>query len=220
MRAALSDILVAITLLGAACQPVQPLSEDPEMGRTGSPSNEEGAPENACASTLAATPDDMACNCSRRPGARRSFQCPSGLGEHAEATVGPQGGRVQLWGRQAKASGVPTELLIPPRALDRYVTIRITELDTIPDGLADLSPLYLFEPVDLAFATPVEARVPFGNGSGTVPTRAAMQWSSGAGFRPVPDSYDNAGFAQGSLSQLGWALVAEPAACAPVACRF
>ena len=126
--------------------------------------------------------------------------------------VGPEGGVVQLAGT-ASTVGVPVELRIPRNALDHNVTIRITETSIAPpEGIRDWSPLYHFEPEDLHFDSPVEVSIPWSSTSGEA-GGLAIYWSDeavedGCTLTPLSDNYQNAGFNQGSVLSLGWAIVA------------
>ena len=127
--------------------------------------------------------------------------------------VGPKGGTVQLTGT-ANTLGVPVELRIPPNALNRTVAIRITETSIPPwDQISDLSPIYHFEPDALRFAVPVELRIPWSTGLGSAPSNLAIYFSDEPGscsLAPLDDNYRNAGFNQGSVLGLGWAIVGIP----------
>lgn len=160
-------------------------------------------------------PPPPPCGCTRRPGDGNSFQCPMGTGQSVVMEVGPEGGTVQLTGT-ASTQGVAVELRIPPTALDRTVAIRITETSIPPwDELSDFSPVYHFEPEALRFATPVELRMPWSSSLQAVPSDLAIYFSDEPGscaFAPLDDNYRNAGFNQGSVLGLGWAIVGVPRA--------
>jgi hypothetical protein len=160
-------------------------------------------------------PPPPPCGCTRRPGEGNSFQCPRGTGASAVAKIGPKGGTVRLGGT-ASTQGVPVELRIPPNALDRSVAIRITETSIPPAGpLADWSPVYHFEPETLRFNVPVEVRIPWSNSLNEVSPGLAIYWSDDAAscaLAPLADNYQNAGFNQGSVLNLGWAIVGAPRA--------
>ncbi len=155
------------------------------------------------------------CRCTRRPGAGNSFQCPQGAGISVSQEVGPAGGDVSLDGTPS-TRGVPVTLRIPPNALSETVTIRITELSSPPpEEVADWSPLYHFEPDDLIFAAPVEVRLPWSSTSGSVARELSVYWSEASGscsLAPLADNYVNAGFNQGSVRHLGWAIAGAPRA--------
>lgn len=173
-------------------------------------------------SPIAPSQPPAACNCTRRPGGKRSFNCPAGVGESVSVQVGPEGGEVLLNGQQGKASRLGASLVIPPTALDKMVTITITETaDTLPTDFVDLSPMYRFDPPDLTFALPVKVTIPIGNGEGTYPSQIGMYWSTGAQsqFARVEDSSYNAGVLLGSTMKLGTAFGAIPACAVPPSCR-
>jgi hypothetical protein len=132
------------------------------------------------------------------------------------ADVGPAGATVQLSGTPSTV-GVPVQLTIPPNALTKTVTIRITELSFPPPaGFGDFSPLYHFEPDDLTFNAPVQLRMPFSSGhvpptsSFEIPSNLAIYWSGSNGscaLERLGDNYVNAGFNQGSITHFGWGIV-------------
>lgn len=164
----------------------------------------------------AGSADPPQCGCTRRPGEGTSFQCPWGEGLTVLTQIGPDGGSIQLHGTESTI-GVPVEIRIPRGALEELTTISITELTVPPpDNLHDWSPLYRFEPADLEFARPVEVRVPWSGLSGEVATGLSLYVSSEPGgscdMAPLSDNYVNAGFNQGSLWHLGWAIVGVPKA--------
>lgn len=159
----------------------------------------------------ASSPEPM-CRCTRRPGERESYRCPQGADQSVTQEVGPEGGSVVLDGTPSSmAAGVPVELVIPPGALDRTVTLRITETSIAPpEEIADWSPLYHLEPDDLRFESPVELRMPFASDDGLVPPHLAIHASELPGscrLAPLRDSYINAGFSQATLPHLGWVIV-------------
>lgn len=152
-----------------------------------------------------------ACGCTRRPGAGSSFQCPAGLGEATRATIGPAGGTVSLEGLQGKASGVQAELQLPPTAVSAPTTITLIETAIPPPSdLLDWSPVYLAEPAGLALVARTPVQFPWSNASGTAQGLAIWSSPDGVCFTRVPDSYTNAGFEQGSTTQLGYFIVGAP----------
>ena len=128
-------------------------------------------------------------------------------------TVDAAGGKVSLTGRQGQASGVPFSLDIPPGALPGPTTLTITETTLAPPaGYVDYSPVYLVEPLDTTFAHSVPIVVPWGNVSGTVSQSLALYTAPDASspFTRLADSYTNAGFEQGSVTQGGLFFVGYP----------
>ena len=153
------------------------------------------------------------CRCTRRPGAGNSPQCPVGVGASVSQDVGPAGATLTLSGTPSTV-GVPVELQIPPNALSQTITIRITETtDPPPESIADWSPLYHFQPEDLVFALPAVVRMPWSSTDGLVPKSLSIYWSKNLAtdaLTPLADNYVNAGFNQGSVRNLGWAIVGVP----------
>lgn len=162
---------------------------------------------------------DISCGCTRRPGAGNSFQCPAGVGESTTATIGPSGGTVSLEGRQGTASGVQAQLRFPPTAIPTPAQITLVET-TIPPPveLIDWSPVYLAEPPALVLASRTPVQFPWSNLSGAVPDLAIWFSPDGACFTRVSDSYTNAGFEQGSITQLGYFVVGMPRTASTATC--
>jgi hypothetical protein len=169
------------------------------------------------------------CACTRRPGAGSSLQCPAGVGEYSESTIGPAGGTVQVQGRQFAASGVAAELDFPPTAIAMPTDIKLIETNIPPpQDFIDWSPVYLVEPAGLALSVRTPMRLPWSSGpvpspqSGpTAVTAAGLSiWFSADGscFTRVSDSYTNAGFEQGSVTQLGYFIVGTPRTGATASC--
>jgi hypothetical protein len=156
--------------------------------------------------------DGRICACSRRPNERNSFQCPRGTGTSASATIDATGGTILLSGTPSTA-GVPFRLAIPPGALAGAVTITLTETTTAPpQPFVDFSPVFDIAPHGLVLAVPATLTVPESNLSGQWPKEIAIYASAdgGSNYARVTDSYQNAGFAQSSLSTLGPVLVGYP----------
>ncbi len=162
--------------------------------------------------------DGGACGCSRRTG--NSSQCPAGAGASATASVGPSGGTVTLQGNQGTASGVTAEINIASGALSTDTAIGLVETSVAPPGdLLDWSPVYAVEPVGLALAQGSAIRFPWSNSLATTPRDLAVWFSpDGQCFTRVPDSYTNAGFEQGTASQLGYFIVGSPRSSATATC--
>ena len=171
----------------------------------------------------------VSCGCTRRPGAGNSFQCPAGIGEYSSATIGASGGTVSLQGRQGVASGVAAQLAFPATAIGTPTALKLIETAIAPpQDLLDWSPVYLVEPAGLTLAARTPIQLPWGSGplpspqSGPSVTIAAglAIWFSpdGTCFTRVPDSYTNAGFEQGSVTQLGYFIVGAARTAASAAC--
>jgi hypothetical protein len=149
--------------------------------------------------------DGRSCACSRRPGENNSFQCPRGTGKSAAASIGPEGGTLLLSGTPS-TQGVDFKLEIPPNALQQTVVIEVVESTfPPPEPYVDESPIYDLQPAGLTLSQPATLTVPFMNVGGIVPRIIGINLSADCGmsYQRVPDSYQNAGFMQGSLSTLG-----------------
>ena len=175
------------------------------------------------AAVAEASPDAEAavsCGCTRRPGAGNTSECPAGLGEYGSATIGPSGGSVTVQGRQGVASGVVAQLVFPPTAIATATDIKLIETAIPPpQDLLDWSPVYLAEPAGLTLAARTPIQFPWSSGPAPPPqgpsvtTAAGLSiWFSADGtcFTRLPDSYTNAGFEQGSATQLGYFIVGVP----------
>jgi hypothetical protein len=171
----------------------------------------------------------VSCPCTRRPGAGDSLECPAGVGEYSPSTIGPGGGTVQVQGRQGAASGVAAELDFPPTAIAEPTDIKLIETNIPPpQDLLDWSPVYLVEPAGLALSVRTPISLPWSSGpvpspeSGPIAMSAAglSIWFSADGscFTRVSDSYTNAGFEQGSTTQLGYFIVGAPRTAATASC--
>ena len=170
----------------------------------------------------------VSCGCTRRPGAGNTSQCPAGLGEYGSATIGPSGGSVQVQGRQGVASGVAAQLAFPPTAIATPTDIKLIETAIPPpQDVLDWSPVYLAEPAGLTLAERTPIQLPWGSGpfpvtqSPLVVTAAGLSiWFSADGtcFTRLADSYTNAGFEQGSVTQLGYFIVGVPRTAASSTC--
>jgi hypothetical protein len=161
--------------------------------------------------SLASGPSTARCPCSRRPGVGNSFQCAMGTDETNSATIGPEGGLLEIHGQQGESSGASFLLKVPPNALPIEMTVQVTETSVAPPAdLIDYSPVYLVEPTDVTAHFPMMLTVPYGN-SVSLPSLAIYAADSVEGpFQPLPDSYTNAGFMQGSTMRLGAFVVAAP----------
>jgi hypothetical protein len=153
----------------------------------------------------------VTCGCTRRPGVGNSFQCPTGVGEHGSASLGPAGGTVELQGRQGIESGVSAQVTFAPGAITTPLTITLIETAIPPPhDLVDWSPVYLVEPAGLAVSSPATLRLPDGNSLTTVADLSIWFSPDGSCFTRIEDSYTNAGFMQGSTRQLGYLIVGTP----------
>jgi hypothetical protein len=171
----------------------------------------------------------VSCGCTRRPGTGNSFQCPAGIGEYSTATIGASGGTVQVQGRQGIASGVPAQLSFPVGAITTPTDVTLIETAIAPpQDLLDWSPVYLVEPAGLTLAVRTPIEFPWSSGSSptsqggpssTTTTGLALWFSAdGTCFTRVPDSYTNAGFEEGSTTQLGYFIVGTPRTAATATC--
>jgi hypothetical protein len=170
----------------------------------------------------------VSCGCTRRPGSGNTSDCPAGLGEYGSGTIGPNGGTVQVQGRQFAASGVAAQLAFPPTAIAIPTDIKLIETAIPPpQDLLDWSPVYLAEPAGLAVAARTPIRLPWSSGPFPAPvgpsstTAAGLSiWFSADGtcFTRLPDSYTNAGFEQGSVTQLGYFIVGTPRTAGAASC--
>jgi hypothetical protein len=159
------------------------------------------------------------CGCTRRRGAGGSIDCPAGVGESASVTVGPGGGTVPLQGSQGLASGVTAELTFPAASMTATTDVTITETGIAPpQTVLDGSPIYRIEPAGLALAGPASLRLPFSGVNGSMGKVTLWFSSDGSCFEPVADSSMNASFVQGTITQLGYALVAVARSGATAAC--
>jgi hypothetical protein len=164
------------------------------------------------------------CGCTRRPGAGNSFQCPMGVGEEVTVSIGEGGGTVSLDGRQWQQSGVAAAIDFPPTAVAAPTDITLIETAIAPPrDFLDWSPVYRLEPLGLTLATSAPIRLPWSNGTGgggAADLSALSIWFSpdGACFTRVPDSYTNAGFEQGSVTRLGYFIVAAQRTAATATC--
>jgi hypothetical protein len=166
------------------------------------------------------------CYCTRRPDAPPSSQCPVGVGQFSQATIGPAGGTVTLQGRQGMVSGVPAKLDFPPMAIATTVDIKLTETNIPPpQEVLDWSPVYQVDPVGLALSVSTPIQLPWSGGPlgadgglFTVPGLSIWFSPDGTTFTPISDSYTNAGFEQGSATQLGYFVVGAPRTAATASC--
>jgi hypothetical protein len=174
---------------------------------------------------------DAPCPCTRRAGPKNGGPvCVQGAEWGVAATVGPEGANLLLRHTPSleQRGSLGVLLRIPPGALSEPTVIRIIETSVLPPaGFADATPVYVFEPVGLQFATPASLEMPWDStmigpfdqsASSALPT---LYWSSEAdacALEPIADNYVNAGFNQGTVTRLGWAAVGRPLPRATPAC--
>jgi hypothetical protein len=133
--------------------------------------------------------------------------------------VGPAGGAITLPGRQGIVSGVSAQVTFAPGAIATPTTITLIETAIAPPSdLLDWSPVYLVEPAGLALANPAALRLPDSNSLSTVSELSIWFSADGSCFTRIPDSYTNAGFEQGSTSQLGYLIVGTPRTASTATC--
>ncbi len=166
--------------------------------------------------------EEADCPCTRRlPEQGDATACVAGADWGVTATVGPEGGRVAI-SRTPSTQYSSLNLDVPPGALSEPTTIRIIETSLPPPpGFTDRSPVYVFEPVGLTFKVPVTVKIA-SDSQGVIPdSRFAIYWSSAGdpcALAPLADDYDNAGFNEGTITQLGWAMVGTPRTDAMAVC--
>ncbi|MDP1824978.1 MAG: hypothetical protein Q8L48_17100 [Archangium sp.] len=151
-------------------------------------------------------PSASGCLCSRRDLVPVGT-CPRGVGESASATIGPAGGVVMLMGQQGIASGVPFTITFPPTAIATPTLITVTETTLLPPpGSVDWSPVYRIDPVGLVLAAPATLKVPWSQGP--IWGAPTLFWSGASTcmLERLPSSYSNAGFNQGNVGRLGYAM--------------
>ena len=142
-----------------------------------------------------------------------------GVGEAVTVPIDAKGGTVAIRGRQWAQSGVDAAVDFPPTALATATDITLIETAIPPPhDLLDWSPVYRVEPLGLALAAPAPLRLPWSNLSGSVPSLSIWFSPDGHCFTRVPDSYTNAGFEQGSATQLGYFIVAAQRSAATASC--
>jgi hypothetical protein len=145
-----------------------------------------------------------------------SWKCAVGVGETTTQVIGPEGGVVALHARQGISSGVGFRVEIPPGLLPERVEIRITEMAAPPPAdLVDFSPIYHVEPdldVIRTGQSSIKLTLPYGNNDGEIPASLGVYFRPDATlpFEPIPDSYINAGFLQGTWERTGMFLAAHP----------
>jgi hypothetical protein len=140
-----------------------------------------------------------------------TWQCLSCPGPNVSTTVGTEGGEVSLVDAAGQAAGVSFSLQIPPHALSAPTAITVSEAIVPPQGFAPTTRAYRVEPANLGFAFPVTLHVPWGNTSGSN-SSFAIYVGSDVCSEPqrLPDSYVNAGFLQGTITQTGIFFAGTP----------
>jgi hypothetical protein len=151
-----------------------------------------------------------ACVCTRRD-AVPAGDCTRGSGASASTIIGPEGGTVSVLGSAGVQSGVAFSIELPPGAIATPTRITVTELTAPPpDGMVDWSPVYRIEPLGLALAAPARLIVPTSQGRGTAfaDRQSSIFWSGAndCALERLPSSYMNAGFMQGNVGRLGYAV--------------
>jgi hypothetical protein len=167
---------------------------------------------------------DTGCPCTRRQGPQaETAGCVLGSDWGVAATVGPEGGDLLLRHTPfLERSGLAVLLHIPPNALPEPTMIRIVETSVPPPaGYADGAPIYVFEPVGLAFAVPASVKVPWYYPE-VGPLSPKTYWSSEAdpcALEFLADNHDNVRANEGTVvTRLGWAAVGLPLPGAMPAC--
>jgi hypothetical protein len=152
-----------------------------------------------------------------------------GADQSVTATLGPEGGSIQLVGQQGKSSGVAFRLDFPPGAVEQATTVRLTETSVPPPAeFEDWSPVYLVEPRGLLLRRVVALVVPMSS-NGSFASSGVVGVPREIGiyerdefttcvFARLPDSYTNAGFEQASLTYLGYLFVGAPKSADKSAC--
>jgi hypothetical protein len=168
------------------------------------------------------SPPQPGCPCTRQPGQGNSYLCPMGVGQTVYMYIGSGGGSIGLLGQQSARSNVPFGLTIPPGALEADTLISLTETDLPPPGgLLDWSPVYLVEPRGLLLHKVAGLQIPWSSNASSIPSNLAIyarDENGSCGFKPLVDSYTNAGFEQASLTQFGYLFVGVPSAIDPSTC--
>ena len=152
-------------------------------------------------------PSDL-CLCTRRDTVPVGM-CPRGVGQSASATIDASGGTISLQGQQGLASGVSFSITFPPTAISSATLITVTETSLPPPaGMADYSPIYQVEPTGLVLNTAAQVVVPFSQGRGSYCDTPTLFWSATSlcDLERLPSGYANAGFMQGNIGRLGYAI--------------
>jgi hypothetical protein len=210
---------IGSTTTGGGCGPTA--FADPNGGSSGSCRADTGPYAN-----VPKDPTDR-CPCSRAIGRANPPEhrlCPPGSGAKMQATIGPGGGTLMLDTHAAQGSAFVLD--VPPGALPMPTVLTVTELPgTTPIGYTDLTPLYVLEPVGLKLAARAKLSIPWNVviASGfelRSPPETSIYESATqtGGYARLGDSYDNAGFSQGSIDTLGYLFVAYPASIDPASC--
>jgi len=129
----------------------------------------------------------------------------------ATGRIGPGGGTLVLSGQQGAVSGAGAELDVPGDALAADLTLTIVETDLSPPAsLFDYSPVYSFEPTELALATPATFRVPWGSDKPAPPGLAAFWAGCNDVFHFVSSVSVERAAVLGTTTRLGWVVVGVP----------
>jgi hypothetical protein len=173
-------------------------------------------------SSPAPVPPQPGCPCTRRPGVGNSYLCPMGVGQKSYAYIDSSGGSLFLIGQQSAKSNIPFELTIPPGAVNTLTLVSVEETDLPPpSGFLDWSPVYLVEPRGLTLAKVAGLQIPWSSNVSQIPSTLAIyarDENGSCGWKPLVDSYMNAGFEQASLTALGYLFVGVPSTINPSTC--
>jgi hypothetical protein len=153
------------------------------------------------------------CRCSRSEDSFNS-RCPRGFDFKITTTVGAQGGNVVLdGGEQLRQSGAAFSAEFRAGAYEQDTEVSITETsEPLPADFVDFSPIFLLESDPAPAALPISLKVPSGNRDGQVGRELGLYTFAVPGDTPVrlSDSYVNAGFLQGSATELGYFFAGYP----------
>jgi hypothetical protein len=205
--------IAAVVAVVALTSCFNPVSERDALTQGAAPATTGTSNNELCSTITVHDPTDAAqpagpCLCTRRD-AVPAGDCARGVGETASATIGPEGGTVTLMGQQGHSSGVAFSITFPPGSIRTPTVITVTETTQAPPaGMVDWSPVFRVDPVGLELAEPARVKVPFNQGRGSAVGSPALFWSNAAtcGLERLPSSYSNAGFNQGNVGRLGYAI--------------
>ncbi len=157
------------------------------------------------------------CYCTRRDAVPVGM-CPRGVNQSASVTIGPEGGEISLVGQQGV--GVAFNLKFPPGAIATPTLITVTETSLPPPaGSVDFSPVYRIDPVGLVLAEPAALKLPWSQDQ--ICGAPTVFWSATSLCRleVLPSSYYNAGFNNGNIGRLGYAMTGYYEAGTAPACQ-
>jgi hypothetical protein len=152
------------------------------------------------------------CPCTRRPGLGQDPACPVGVGESAEADIGPDGGTITLLGQQGRSSGMPLKVTFLPRTFNQPTHIKVTETAVPPPKeYIDASPVYLIEPRGPLFQGIVSVDVPFGSTAKPPDLSIVERLEPICVWVPDGDSFPTfTGTFQGILTERGYFFIGAP----------